>query len=397
MKNITEGQFKMIAKTQQGLEPLLEKELQQLGAQNTQRLKRAVSFEGDKALLYKANLYARLALKILVPFYQFKARNDKQLYDAVGKIDWSTFMNVDGSLAIDGLLRSDFFNHSQYIALKTKDAIVDQFREKFNRRPDVDIINPDLRLNIHIFKDDVTLSLDASNDSLHKRGYREETNRAPLNEVTAAAIVKMSGWDLKEPFMDGMCGSGTIVIEAAMLAKNIPANYLRKRFGFQSWLDYDHQLWQSIKQEAKANIVHDRNLKIYGSDISGTTLEIARENIKNAGLSDVIRLDKVPFEYAKVPADKGCLVINPPYGERLSLEEAGEFYKMIGDKFKKDFNGWQAWVLSSNQEAMKSIRLKTSQRLLVYNGPLECKFHQYQMYLGTKRTDKGTAAEEPAQ
>ncbi|MES2379507.1 MAG: THUMP domain-containing protein [Bacteroidota bacterium] len=397
MKNITEGQFKMIAKTQQGLEPLLEKELQQLGAQNTQRLKRAVSFEGDKALLYKANLYARLALKILVPFYQFKARNDKQLYDAVGKIDWSTFMNVDGSLAIDGLLRSDFFNHSQYIALKTKDAIVDQFREKFNRRPDVDIINPDLRLNIHIFKDDVTLSLDASNDSLHKRGYREETNRAPLNEVTAAAIVKMSGWDLKEPFMDGMCGSGTIVIEAAMLAKNIPANYLRKRFGFQSWLDYDHQLWQSIKQEAKANIVHDRNLKIYGSDISGTTLEIARENIKNAGLSDVIRLDKVPFEYAKVPADKGTLVINPPYGERLSLEEAGEFYKMIGDKFKKDFNGWQAWVLSSNQEAMKSIRLKTSQRLLVYNGPLECKFHQYQMYLGTKRTDKGTAAEEPAQ
>lgn len=397
MKNITEGQFKMIAKTQQGLEPLLEKELQQLGAQNTQRLKRAVSFEGDKALLYKVNLYARLALKILVPFYQFKARNDKQLYDAVGKIDWSTFMNVDGSLAIDGLLRSDFFNHSQYIALKTKDAIVDQFREKFNRRPDVDIINPDLRLNLHIFKDDATLSLDASNDSLHKRGYREETNRAPLNEVTAAAIVKMSGWDLKEPFMDGMCGSGTIVIEAAMLAKNIPANYLRKRFGFQSWLDYDHQLWQSIKQEAKANIVHDKNLKIYGSDISGTTLEIARENIKNAGLSDVIRLDKVPFEYAKVPADKGTLVINPPYGERLSLEEAGEFYKMIGDKFKKDFNGWQAWVLSSNQEAMKSIRLKTSQRLLVYNGPLECKFHQYQMYLGTKRTDKGTAAEESTQ
>jgi putative N6-adenine-specific DNA methylase len=388
LKNITQGQFKMIAKTQQGLEPLLEKELAALGATNTQRLKRAVSFEGDKALLYKVNLHTRLALKILVPFYQFKARNDKQLYDAVGKIDWSTFMSINGTLAVDGLLRSDFFNHSQYIALKTKDAIVDQFRAKYNKRPDVDIINPDLRLNLHIFNDDVTLSLDASNDSLHKRGYREEANRAPLNEVTAAAIVKMSGWDLEEPFMDAMCGSGTILIEAAMLAKNIPANYLRKRFGFQSWPDYDQSLWKSILQEATDGILKDKKLRIYGSDISGTTLEIAKENIKHAGLSNVIKLEKVPFEYVKVPSESGCLVINPPYGERLSLDEAGVFYKMIGDKFKKDFNGWQAWVLSSNQEAMKSIRLKTSQRLLVFNGPLECKFHQYQMYLGTKRTDK---------
>lgn len=388
MKNITQGQFKMIAKTQQGLEPLLEKELAALGATNTQRLKRAVSFEGDKALLYKVNLHARLALKILVPFYHFKARNDKQLYDAIGKIDWSTFMSVNGTLAVDGLLRSDFFNHSQYIALKTKDAIVDQFRAKHNKRPDVDIINPDLRLNLHIFNDDVTLSLDASNDSLHKRGYREEANRAPLNEVTAAAIVKMSGWDLEEPFMDAMCGSGTILIEAAMLAKNIPANYLRKRFGFQSWPDYDQSLWKSILQEASDGILKDKKLRIYGSDISGTTLEIAKENIKHAGLSNVIKLEKVPFEYVKVPSESGCLVINPPYGERLSLDEAGAFYKMIGDKFKKDFNGWQAWVISSNQEAMKSIRLKTSQRLLVFNGPLECKFHQYQMYLGTKRTNK---------
>ena len=347
-----------------------------------------MSFEGDKALLYKVNLHARLALKILVPFYHFKARNDKQLYDAIGKIDWSTFMSVNGTLAVDGLLRSDFFNHSQYIALKTKDAIVDQFRAKHNKRPDVDIINPDLRLNLHIFNDDVTLSLDASNDSLHKRGYREEANRAPLNEVTAAAIVKMSGWDLEEPFMDAMCGSGTILIEAAMLAKNIPANYLRKRFGFQSWPDYDQSLWKSILQEASDGILKDKKLRIYGSDISGTTLEIAKENIKHAGLSHVIKLEKVPFEYVKVPSESGCLVINPPYGERLSLDEAGAFYKMIGDKFKKDFNGWQAWVLSSNQEAMKSIRLKTSQRLLVFNGPLECKFHQYQMYLGTKRTDK---------
>ncbi|MFY7733308.1 MAG: THUMP domain-containing class I SAM-dependent RNA methyltransferase, partial [Bacteroidia bacterium] len=390
MKNITSGQFKMIAKTQQGLEPLLEKELQELGAQNTQRLKRAVSFEGDKRLMYKVNLHSRLALKILLPFYSFKARNDRELYDAIGTIDWSMFLDVNGSLAIDGLLRSDYFNHSQYIALKAKDAIVDQFRTKFNKRPNVDIVNPDLRLNLHIFQDSATLSLDSSNDSLHRRGYREDANKAPLNEVTAAAIVKMTGWNGSEALMDGMCGSGTILIEAAMMAKNVPANYLRKRFGFQSWLDYDHQLWQEVKQEGKAGI-KDIKLTINGSDISWDTLQIAKSNIDKAGLTGVIKLDKTPFENLTPNAERGCLIMNPPYGERLALEEANAFYKMIGDKFKKDFSGWQAWVLSSNQEAMKSIRLKTSQRLLVFNGPLECKFHQYEMYQGTKRVfDKET-------
>lgn len=380
----------MIAKTQQGLEPLLEKELQELGAQNTQRLKRAVSFEGDKRLLYKVNLHSRLALKILLPFYSFKARNDRELYDAIGSIDWSTFLDVNGSLAIDGLLRSDYFNHSQYIALKAKDAIVDQFRSKFNKRPNVDIVNPDLRLNLHIFQDSATLSLDSSNDSLHRRGYREDANKAPLNEVTAAAIVKMTGWNGSEALMDGMCGSGTILIEAAMMAKNIPANYLRKRFGFQSWLDYDHKLWQEVKQEGKAGI-KDIRLIINGSDISWDTLQIAKSNVEKAGLTGVIKLDKTPFENLTPNAERGYLIMNPPYGERLALEEANAFYKMIGDKFKKDFSGWQAWVLSSNQEAMKSIRLKTSQRLLVYNGPLECKFHQYEMYQGTKRVfDKET-------
>ncbi len=393
MKNITSGQFKMIAKTQQGLEPLLEKELQELGAQNTQRLKRAVSFEGDKRLMYKVNLHSRLALKILLPFYSFKARNDSELYDSIGSIDWSTFLDVNGSLAIDGLLRSDYFNHSQYIALKAKDAIVDQFRTKFNKRPNVDIVNPDLRLNLHIFQDSATLSLDSSNDSLHRRGYREDANKAPLNEVTAAAIVKMTGWNGSEALMDGMCGSGTILIEAAMMAKNIPANYLRKRFGFQSWLDYDHQLWQEVKQEGKAGI-KDIKLTINGSDISWDTLQIAKSNVDKAGLTGVIKLDKTPFENLTPNAERGCLIMNPPYGERLALEEANAFYKMIGDKFKKDFSGWQAWVLSSNQEAMKSIRLKTSQRLLVFNGPLECKFHQYEMYQGTKRVfDKETKAE----
>jgi putative N6-adenine-specific DNA methylase len=393
LKNITSGQFKMIAKTQQGLEPLLEKELQELGAQNTQRLKRAVSFEGDKRLMYKVNLHSRLALKILLPFYSFKARNDRELYDAIGSIDWSTFLDVNGSLAIDGLLRSDYFNHSQYIALKAKDAIVDQFRSKFNKRPNVDIVNPDLRLNLHIFQDSATLSLDSSNDSLHRRGYREDANKAPLNEVTAAAIVKMTGWNGSEALMDGMCGSGTILIEAAMMAKNIPANYLRKRFGFQSWLDYDHQLWQVVKQEGKAGI-KDVKLTINGSDISWDTLQIAKSNVDKAGLTGVIKLDKTPFENLTPNAERGCLIMNPPYGERLALEEANAFYKMIGDKFKKDFSGWQAWVLSSNQEAMKSIRLKTSQRLLVFNGPLECKFHQYEMYQGTKRVfDKETKAE----
>jgi putative N6-adenine-specific DNA methylase len=384
LKNITSGQFKMIAKTQQGLEPLLEKELLELGAVNTQRHKRAVSFEGNKRLLYKVNLHSRLSLKILVPFFNFKAINDKQLYDAISSINWDDLLSVNGTLAVDGLLRSDYFNHSQYIALKTKDAIVDQFREKYKKRPDVDVVNPDLRLNLHIFQDTATLSLDSSNDSLHRRGYREDANKAPLNEVTAAAIVKMCGWNGTEPLMDGMCGSGTILIEAAMNALNIPANYLRKRFGFQSWLDYDHKLWQEVKHEGKAGI-KNIPLKINGSDISWDTLEIAKINVEKAGLVGVIKLDKIPFENLTPNAPKGCLIMNPPYGERLALEEANAFYKMIGDKFKKDFSGWQVWVLSSNQDAMKSIRLKTSQRLLVFNGPLECKFHQYEMYQGTKR------------
>jgi putative N6-adenine-specific DNA methylase len=377
----------MVAKTQFGLEEVLAKELTDLGATKVETHNRAVSFEGDKALMYKANLYLRTALKILVPLEKFKARDERDLYEEVRRIDWSRYMDVDGTLAVDGILKSEFFNHSQYIALKCKDAIVDQFRDKYGRRPNVDVIQPHLRLSIHISKDDCTLALDSSNESLHRRGYRGESTLAPLNEVTAAGLVLLSGWDGKGTFMDPMCGSGTILIEAAMFAKNIPANILRKQFGFETWTDFDPALWKQIRQEAEEGI-READGTFIGGDSVFKVIDIARANIERAGLDEDIRVSNKRFEEQRPPEGGGIIIMNPPYGERLAVEEINAFYKSIGDKLKKDFKGYQAWILSSDKDAMKKIGLQASKKFMLFNGALECKFHRYDMYDGTRDPKK---------
>jgi putative N6-adenine-specific DNA methylase len=376
-------EFTAIAKTQQGLEPLLAEELIAIGARNVEQHKRAVSFTCNQILLYQANLCLRLALKILLPISRFQVKNDKDLYEEVRRIGWKEWMNVDDTLAVDGLLNSKYFNHSQYIALKTKDAIVDYFRDHFGRRPSVDTVHPHLRINVHIFNDECTLSLDSSGDSLHRRGYRSSAAIAPLNEVTAAAMIASTKWDGKGVFIDPMCGSGTILIEAAMHARHMPAGMFRS-FAFQRWKDYDEALWKKVYEDAISKI-EDTDTKFIGCDKVFKVAEMARENCTKAGLDEYIRLSNKRFEELQPPADvKGIVVVNPPYGERIEVDEINAFYKMMGDVFKQKFSGYDVWILSSNKEAMKKIGLAASKRLTIWNGPLECRFHKFEMYKGSR-------------
>jgi putative N6-adenine-specific DNA methylase len=380
---LQEQTMKMVAKTQFGLEEVLAEELRKLGATNVEEHNRAVSFEGDKRVMYKVNLYVRTALKILIPLVKFKAINERDLYEEVRRIEWDKYLDVDGTLAIHSSVKSDFFNHSQYISQKTKDAIVDSFRDKYGRRPSVDLLTPDLSLDVHIYKDDVTISLDSSAESLHRRGYRGENTLAPINEVTAAGMILLTGWDGKGNFIDPMCGSGTLLIEAALYARNIPANRIRQTFGFHRWKDFDATLWEEIKSESEKNII-DADATFIGCDKTFKAIEIARGNVERAGLDEDIKLSNKRFEELIPPTGGGIVVMNPPYGERLPIDEISAFYKMMGDQLKKNFEGYQAWIISSNVDAMKKIGLAASKRLNLFNGALECKFHKFELYKGTR-------------
>jgi putative N6-adenine-specific DNA methylase len=373
------------ATTQQGLEPLLAAELKSIGAAHITQHNRAVSYQGNLEILYRSNLWLRTALRIMVPIARFKVTGERDLYEELRRINWETYLKVDQTLAVDSIVKSDFFNHSQYVALKTKDAIVDEFRDRYGKRPSVDVANPDVRINIHIFKDDCTVSLDSSGDSLHRRGYRADANLAPLNEVTAAALIQLTGWDGKGVFLDPMCGSGTILIEAAMFAKTMAPGLIRKKYGFETWKNFDAALWQILKDEAY-KAIQETDTKFIGSDKVFKVTEIARNNIMMAGLDEDIRVSNKQFEEQKPPAEGGIVIMNPPYGERLPVAEINAFYKSIGDKLKKDFQGYKVWILSSNKEAMKHIGLATSKKYTVWNGPLECKFHGYDIYAGTKKS-----------
>lgn len=386
--------YQMVAKTQFGLEGVLAKELTNLGAQDVEEHNRAVSFKGDKGLMYKTNLYLRTALKVLVPVKKFIAGNEQQLYDEIKKIDWSQYLSNDGTMVVHTSLKSDYFNHSQYVSLKTKDAIVDQFRENTGIRPDIDLIRPDLSIDIHINSNEVTVSLDSSAESLHRRGYRSENTLAPINEVTAAGMILLTGWNGKGNFMDPMCGSGTLLIEAGLIAKNIPANMLRQKFGFETWKDFEPETWKKIKEEAVANI-KESEANIIGSDKTFKAIEIARENITRAGLDEDIKVSNKQFDEVKPPEGGGIVIMNPPYGERLPIEEIDAFYKAMGDKMKKDFEGFQVWIISSNIAAMKRIGLAASKRLNLFNGALECKYHMFDIYKGTRDKRKLEAAGNP--
>ncbi len=392
MESATEN-YPMTAKTQFGLEELLVDELKKLGASNIEKHNRAVSFEGDKGFMYKANLCLRTALRILKPIKTFNIVNEEGLYREIGKINWEDYMGVDDTLAIDCALNSDYFTHSQFMAQKAKDAVVDQFRNKYGKRPSVDLEHPKLRINLHIFKNTCTVSLDSSGESLHKRGYRDQTNLAPINEVLAAGLVLLSGWDKRTPLLDPMCGSGTILIEAAMIANNIPAGYFRKGFGFEHWRDYDAGLWDTIFNAA-IDKISEEHLQITGVDISSNVARIAGDNILHAKVEDTVKVfcssfqDFEPWEHITKTTGRPIIIMNPPYGERLDTDNITELYKSIGDTLKKKYAGCDAWIITSNPEAMKSIGLHGTRKITLYNGPLECKFLKFSMYDGTKKIHK---------
>jgi len=370
---------KFTATTLTGLEDVLEDELRNLGAQNIVKGNRAVEFEGDKTLMYRANLELRTALRILKPIHGFTARNDKTFYRKIRDIDWRDYLSLGETLAVDSVVNSSYFTHSKYMALRVKDAIVDQFRKHTGKRPSVDVDNPSLQLNLYINDDECILSLDSSGESLHRRGYRLRTGRAPLNEVLAAGMVLLSEWDRESPFIDPMCGAGTILIEAVLYAKRIAPGLLREDFGFQQWADYEPDLWISLQKQARDR-VEENDIAILGSDKNPNALKNARWNITKAGVEDNIRLSLTAFEKRKPTTNQGVLIMNPPYGERLPQEDIVAFYQQIGDTLKQRYTGHIAWILSANKEAIKHVGLRTSKRYTLYNGPLECKFHRFDIY-----------------
>lgn len=379
-----EKNFKMVAKTFFGFEDILAKEVQQLGGQDVQTGTRVVTFSGDKGFMYKANLSLRTALKILKPIKWFKVFNDKSLYDGIYSIDWSQFMNEKQTFVVDVTLYSEAFNNSQFVALKTKDAIVDQFREKTGVRPSIDKDFPDLRIHIHLDRDQCTVSLDTSGESLHQRGYRSATNIAPINEVLAAGMLILSGWDGTSHFLDPMCGSGTILAEAAMIACNIPANINRKEFAFEKWNDWDNDLFDQIIDSLMKK-TREFHYTIKGFDKAPSAVRKAQDNIQNANLDDYVTIEQKDFfETEKLTDGPLHMVFNPPYGERLDIDME-RFYREIGDTFKQSYPNTQAWFITANLEALKFVGLKPSRKIKLFNGKLEARLLKYDIYEGSKR------------
>ena len=378
--------FRMIAKTLFGLEEILAEELTALGAQNVKAMNRAVEFHGGKELLYQANLWCRTATRILKPIINFKAADETALYYKVLNIDWEDYLDLDQTFVIDAVISKSGFDNSLYAAQKTKDAIADHFRKKTGRRPSVDINNPDIRINVYIHRDECTIALDSSGEPLFKRGYRSKTGEAPLNEVLAAGIVLHSGWDRKSPFVDAMCGSGTIVIEAALLARNIAPGLTRETYGFMNWPDYDMALFERVRQEARKKIIPRIDFEMVGSDMASKQVQEAAANARKAGVGRDIVFKQSAISDLIPPSPPGTLIINPPYGARMSVEDIGALYHSIGDALKKQFIGYDAHVFTGNPAAAKHIGLRTSRRIEMYNGPIECRLLKFEMYKGSRKT-----------
>ncbi len=378
-----ENNLYLIAKTFKGLEEVLAAEINALGAGDVKILNRAVSFTGDKAMIYKANLHLRTALKILKPIAVFKAKNEVELYKGIYNINWGDFMDVDNTLAIFTVVNSEYFNHTQYVALKAKDALVDQFRSSFGKRPSIDTENPDIHIHLHLSDDECTVLLDSSGDPLNKRGYRVNSTLAPINEVLAAGMILLSKWDANSNFIDPMCGSGTLPIEAALIAYNIPPGIFRKKFAFENWKDFDKDLFEEVYNEDLPK--RKFNHKIIASDISAGAVRIATENAKNAFVQNKIEFITQSFERYTPPEDGGMVIMNPPYGERLKKNDIELFYEKIGNQLKKSFAGYEAWIISSNKEAIKRIGLKPSAKIPLINGALECNFLRFNLYKGSRK------------
>ena len=379
--------FRVVAKTLFGFEDLLAEELTGLGIADVVKATRAVSFEASQEQLYKVNLWSRLALRFMVPLHSFPCAREKELYDAIRAMEWERYMDVEGTLAVDAVTNRSAMDHSLYVSLKTKDAIVDRFRDRTGKRPSVDLNSPSLRINIHLSGDQATVSLDSSGDSLHKRGYRKQQGEAPLNEVLAAGMVKLSGWNGQTPLLDLLCGSGTIVIEAALAAGRRAPGLFRPEFGFERWKDFDATAWDALRKEARAAATSVQ-IPITAVDQSASAIRRARENAAGAGIDEFIEWIPSSFEDFSPAGNAGTIICNPPYGARLSSHDLLGLYKSLGDTFKKKYAGYEAWVLTANSEAAKNIGLRPSRKIQLFNGSLECRFLKFEMYAGTKKVHK---------
>ena len=380
-----DNNFYMLAKTMFGLEEILAEELREMGAQEIKPMNRAVSFKGDKGFMYKANLNARTALRILKPIAHFQAHDEKELYKKLCEIDWTEIFDLKATFATHVTTHSEVFTHSKYASLVMKDAIADTFRKKFDERPNVDPEMPDISINLHIAKHTCTVSLDSSGESLHKRGYKSDAIAAPMNEVLAAGLILLSDWNKTSNFHDPMCGSGTLLIEAAFIAYNIPANIFREHFGFEGWNDFDERLWETIKEVSLEKEKHYYG-KITGSDNFQKAVRISRKNIENALMFDNIKVINSDFFEAEI-APGTFVIFNPPYGERMDLE-VNKFYDKLGSTLKHKYQGCSIWLISSDIENMKFIGLKPSRKIKVMNGKLDCSFRKFEVYEGSKKNTK---------
>ncbi|MDO4737610.1 MAG: THUMP domain-containing protein [Bacteroidales bacterium] len=373
-------EFKIIAKTFQGLEEVLAKELINLGANNIEMGRRMVAFTGDQEMLYKANFCTRTAVKILKPIKEFKATDADEVYEMVKKIEWEEYMDVNSTFLIDSVIFSDNFRHSKFVAYRVKDAIADYWREKTGDRPNVGISNPDIRINIHIAEDLVTISLDSSGESLHQRGYKTASVPAPINEVLAAGLVLLSGWDGECDLIDPFCGSGTIIIEAALIALNVYPGVFRKEYAFEKWKDFDSELFDRIYNDDSQEREFDH--KIYGYDINRQAVQIALDNVQNAGVKDIVSVEQRDFYEFEQPLDKAIMITNPPYGDRITTDDIFDLYDTIGKNLKRNFVGNDAWIISHHEELFAKIGFRPSTRYALFNGSLECEFRKYQIFDG---------------
>lgn len=375
--------FPMIAKTVSGLEDVLAAELSVIGATGILKLNRAVSFMGSRETMYRANYTVRTALRILRPIFHFEITEQKDLYDRIAEHPWEEILSGHDTLAIDAVISYTVFTNSQYVAQRAKDAIADRLRDRTGQRPSVDLDNPTVRINVHLFKDACTVALDSSGASLHRRGYRQSTGPAPINEVLAAGLVGLTGWDEQTPLFDPMCGSGTLLIEAAMKAKRIPAGFFRKEWGFMKWHDFDPILWEMVKSACDGEI-RPLPIPIHGSDRAQKAIASARENLLFTGLEGEVTVDLADLEDGKPPFPAGWIISNPPYDERLKIEDSLAFYKMIGDVFKRRYAGYTAWLISGDLASVKFIGLRPSRKIPVFNGPLECRLLRFDLFEGKK-------------
>ena len=383
-------EFQMLAKTFKGLEDVLAKELIELGANNVQIQRRAVAFTGDKRMLYTANFCLRTASRVLVPIATFKAKKTDEIYEQVKQVDWAQYMNTRTSFAIDATVYSDLFRHSQFVTYRVKDALVDWWMEHGGVRPNVQLTNPDLYLNVHIAGDMVTLSLDSSGESLHKRGYRVANTQAPINEALAAGMLLLAGWNGQSDFYDPMCGSGTLLIEAALIARNIAPGIYRKGFAFEKWADFDADLFEDVSSDdsRERDFIH----KIYGSDAGFYAMQVAMKNVQSAGLQRDIEVKQIRVQELKLAeknTEGALIMINPPYGERLAQDrDVLRLYQDMGTTLKHQFSGATAWIISSNEEALKCVGLRPAKKIHLVNGDLECLFNKYELFKGDRKTWK---------